>query len=168
MSEFDTALEKVLEREGGYTNHPADRGGATNMGILQRVYNDWLHGRGMPWKDVRNLTRDEAREIYLANYWKPSRADELPEQVRGIHFDSAVNHGLNRAAKLLQNAAGVEADGNIGPVTLAAIARMAPDLLLARYIAERYRFYGAIVNRDRSQLAFIVGWLNRMAEFSES
>jgi lysozyme family protein len=163
---FEMLLAEVLKREGGYTNHPNDRGGATNLGIIQRVYTDWLAKHGRPYADVRGITRDEAAAIYLENYWIPAKTDLIPAAVRDIHFDSAVNHGVGRAAKLLQAAAGVEQDGSIGPVTLAAAGSLAPALLRAKYIAARYRFYGQIINRDRSQLAFIAGWMNRMAEFA--
>lgn len=163
---FDQCLAPVIKREGGYSNHAADRGGATNMGITQRTYSAWRAERGLGYVDVRGLDHAEARQIYLENYWKPARCDDLPAEIRDIHFDTAVNSGVARAAKMLQESARVEQDGQIGPVTLAAVSAMAPDLLRARYIAARYKFYGEIIARDRSQLAFIVGWLNRMKEFN--
>jgi lysozyme family protein len=104
--------------------------------------------------------------IYRANYWDAARCDELPEAVREIHFDAAVNSGVTRANKLLQAAAGVDEDGVIGNRTLAAVAEMDGRLLKARYLAARYRFYGSIIQRDRSQLVFIAGWMARMAEFN--
>lgn len=166
MSEFDAAMNRVLRREGRYVNHPNDRGAATNFGITQRTYTMWRSDYGLGYMDVRNITKSEVRSIYLDHYWRPACCDELPESVRDIHFDAAVNHGVKRAALLLQEAAQVDQDGRIGPQTLGACAAMAPAFLRARYIAARYRFYGQIVNRDRSQITFIVGWLNRMEEFA--
>jgi lysozyme family protein len=163
---FDKILAAVLKTEGGYVNHPADRGGATNMGITQQTYAEFLAASGRPWADVRGLSMAEASAIYRKHYWQPARCDDLPERVRFIHFDAAVNHGTGRAAKMLQAAAWVDQDGKIGPATLAAVRAMDAELLLARYIAARYKFYGQIINRDRSQLAFIAGWMNRMAEFA--
>lgn len=162
----EAAIDAVLRREGGYVNHPADRGGATNHGITQRTLTMWRNARGLGFQDVRSLTRAEAAAIYRDNYWTPARCDDLPEAVRDIHFDAAVNHGVNRAARLLQEAAQVEQDGHIGPITLGNAASMAPAFLRARYVAARYRFYGQIISRDRSQLAFIVGWMRRMEEFA--
>lgn len=162
---FDARVADVLRREGGYVNHPADRGNATNYGITQRTYTMWRNDNGLGYMDVRNITKDEAKAIYKANYWDAAKCGELPEEIQAIHFDTAVNSGVSRAAKMLQEAAKVKQDGAIGPVTLAA-ARIDPELLKQRYIVARYRFYGEIVNRDRSQLAFIVGWLNRMKEFT--
>lgn len=164
--EFDDLIGGILRREGGYVNHSADRGGATNMGITQRVFSDWLASHGMTYRDVRGLTKDEAAKIYFELYWKNSNCPALPTGIRDIHFDAAVNHGVRRAALLLQAAAGATQDGAIGKNTIKSAFDISQDLLRMRYIVARYRFYGQIVKRDRSQIAFIVGWLDRMAEFS--
>lgn len=163
---FDELIDPLLDREGGYVSHPADRGGATNYGITQRVLTNWQSARARGYKDVRGITRDEASEIYRTLYWNAARCDELPDAIREIHFDAAVNHGPTRANKLLQAAAGVTQDGVIGEQTMAAVAEMDGRLLKARYLAARYRFYGDIINRDRSQLVFMAGWMNRMKHFA--
>jgi len=163
---FKDLIYPLLKREGGYVSHPSDRGGSTNYGVTQAVYAKWLTKYGKPWADVRGLDEDTAVQIYHENYWKPAKCDLLPEAIREIHFDAAVNHGVTRAAKLLQEAAGVEQDGAIGEKTLHAIMEMDARLLKARYVNARFAFYGQIINRDRSQLVFIAGWMNRMAHFS--
>lgn len=160
---FNDIIPRVLIREGGLVNNKADRGGATNFGITQRVYQNW---KGDPNADVKNITKSEASQIYFELYWKPCKADDLPESIRDIHFDAAVNHGAGRAAKLLQTAAAVTVDGVIGQNTIKAAKALNPELLKARYIVARYKFYGEIILRDRSQLEFIAGWMARMAEFS--
>ncbi len=159
---FDALIGPLLDREGGYVDHKNDRGGATNHGITQRVLTEWQSARAKPYRDVRSLTRAEAAEIYRALYWNAARCGDLPEAVREIHFDAAVNHGPARANKLLQSAAGVDTDGVIGEQTMAAVQAMDGRLLKARYVAARYAFYGDIINRDRSQLVFMAGWMNRM------
>lgn len=164
--EFDDLIDGVLKREGGYVKHTADRGGATNMGVTQRVFADWLASHGRQWRDVKTLTKDEAVSIYFDLYWKNANCDALPPSVRDIHFDSAVNHGVRRANLLLQGAAGATQDGIIGRNTLAAVFGMAQELLRMRYIALRYRFYGQIIQRDKTQLVFAAGWMRRMEEFS--
>ena len=164
--DFETLVGQVLHREGGYIVHKADRGGATNMGITQRTYSMWRNDTGRGYQDIRALTLDEAVEIYRANYWTPARCDDLPREIRDLHFDAAVNHGVSRAGKMLQAACGVTQDGVVGPATLGAIAGMDMALLRARYINARYRFYGEIVQRDRSQFAFIAGWMRRMEDFA--
>ena len=162
---FDEAIKPLLKREGGYVNHKSDRGGATNHGITQSTFSDWLSRHGQGWRDVKSLTVTEAAKIYQDNYWTPAKCDLLPDILREIHFDAAVNHGVIRAAKLLQQAVGVTDDGIIGPATLRAIANTSNGYMLARYAAVRYRFYGEIIKRDRSQLVFITGWMDRMSEF---
>lgn len=158
---FENIIPRILQREGGYIDHPNDRGGATNFGITQRVYREWKGADA----DVKNITKGEATQIYFEHYWKPSKAALLPESIRDIHFDAAVNHGVGRANKLLQSAAGVDQDGVIGNKTLEAVNEMDERLLKCRYITARYKFYGDIVQRDRTQGVFIAGWMNRMKEF---
>lgn len=164
--EFDDLIGPLLEREGGYVNHAADRGGETNYGITQRTLSAWQAGRGQQWRSVRSLTREDAVALYFELYWKSARCPELPATVRDIHFDAAVNHGVPRAAQLLQAAAGATIDGVIGPQTLRAAAVIDAALLRMRYIVARYRLYGSILQRDRTQLVFAAGWMRRMDEFS--
>jgi lysozyme family protein len=166
MNDFDTLVSSAIAREGGFVDHPADRGGATNMGITQAVYDQWRIDQRQPTLSVRLITHDEVTRIYFRNYWMAARCPVVPESVRDIHFDSAINHGVNRAIKLLQTACGTPADGIVGKATIAALAAISPDLLRARYINSRYNFIGSIVSRDKTQLVFIAGWLERMREFS--
>lgn len=165
--EFDDIIGPLLKREGGYVNHPNDRGGATNMGITQRTYDDFRRKHKLPERNVKDMPHDEAVQVYFEFYWLPSNAPALPEAVREVHFDAAVNHGVGRANKLLQASAGVTQDGAIGPATLSAVFAADPALLFYGYLVARYRFYGEIVRRDKSQLAFIGGWLARMNEFKQ-
>lgn len=161
--DFETAVGKVFISEGGFISHPNDRGGATNYGITQRVYREW---KSDPVANVKDLTKGEASQIYFEHYWEPSKTGQLPESLRYIHFDAAVNHGVARANKLLQAAAGVEQDGVIGNKTLDAVNSMDARLLKCRYVTARYKFYGSIIQRDRSQLVFMAGWMSRMKEFA--
>jgi len=89
---FNALIEGLLGREGGYVNHPADRGGETNFGISSRANPDI---------DVANLTKEQAKQIYKQRYWDAINADSLPENVREIAFDTAVNHGVGYANDLL-------------------------------------------------------------------
>jgi lysozyme family protein len=162
---FDEVIKPLLAREGGYVNHPDDRGGATNFGITQAVFTEWLARQGKTWRDVKTLTEDEASRMYFTQYWLPAHCQEVPPGLRDLHFDAAVNHGVARAVRMLQEAAGVTPDGVVGPKTKAAMTVISPELLKARYVSIRYRFYGRIIKRDRSQLSFITGWLSRMEEF---
>ena len=165
---FDDLIGPLLEREGGgkYTDRPSDRGGPTKYGITQTTFSRWLAKRVQPYRDVETLTRDEAVKIYLEEYWTVANCSELPTQLRELQFDAAVQHSPRRAVMLLQEAAGVRVDGSFGPATLKAVSAMNQDLLFYRYVAARYRFYGAIINRDRTQLDNICGWMSRMEAFA--
>ncbi len=74
---FERALALVLKHEGGYVDHPADPGGATNRGVTRATLAAW-RGRPVSKAEVRALTRLEASAIYRKNYWDAVRADELP------------------------------------------------------------------------------------------
>lgn len=92
-NDFDKAIDFVLRWEGGLADHEADPGGLTNFGISQRSYPDL---------DIRNLTREQAVEIYRRDYWQVSGADKLPWPLALIHMDSAVNAGVGRAQRWLE------------------------------------------------------------------
>lgn len=155
-------LELVIEREGGYVNHPADRGGPTKYGITQKTLSAYF-GRPASIDDVKNLTRDTAHKIYYFDYAAPFTGIEST-RVLDLIIDCAVNHGTSRAKQWLQWAARVKVDSIVGPRTLAAVNE-SPRAIYVRLLSNRMRFFGEIVRRDKSQSAFISGWLNRLSEF---
>lgn len=137
---FTRSLEAVLKEEGGYSNHPKDPGGATNLGVTQRVYDAWLKNNGKAPRSVREITRAEVESIYYQQYWLAARGDQLPDGVDLAMFDYAVNSGPSRAIKDLQRALGVKVDGLIGNVTLAAVAAADPIKLVHDILDTRVRF----------------------------
>lgn len=118
---FKKVLEKTLEHEGGYVDHPQDPGGATNLGVTLRALSAF-RGRKVSKKEVKALTVADVEPIYKLNYWDQVNGDSLPSGVDYVAFDGAVNSGPYRSAKWVQRAAGATADGAIGPATLKAIA----------------------------------------------
>lgn len=146
----------LLEHEGGYVNHPKDPGGATNLGITKRVYENWI-GHSVSIEIMRNLKVHQAAPIYETNYWSKVKADVLPSGVDFCVFDLAVNAGAGRAARMLQRVVGVKADGAIGPMTLAAVAAMEPTTIINQYTSRREAFY----RRLRTFSTFGRGWLHR-------
>lgn len=171
-SVFDRALEIVLKLEGGLSRDPRDPGNsggtATNRGITQRTYNQWLDSKHRAHADVADVTEGEVRQIYLERYWQKGKCDKLEGAVAIAHMDACVNLGVRRASKLLQSAlreAGfseVEVDGVIGPVTIRAAqkadqARLFEAMLEKR--EERYRMLG----RREKYAPFLEGWLNRLS-----
>ncbi len=157
--DFETAVTRVLAHEGGFSDHAADPGGRTRYGITEAV------ARRVGYRgDMRELPLDLAKRIYLEDYWKPIRADELPPAVRHAVFDAAVNSGPRQAVLWLQRAAGVDADGVIGPRTLAAVHALDSHALRSRILAQRLRMMTTLDNWP----AFSRGWARRIADLMDA
>jgi hypothetical protein len=103
---FGTCLAFTLKEEGGYSDDPADPGGATNMGITLATYRQWADNPNLAPLQVRDLSERTARAIYRSLYWNPLRADALPAGVDLSVFDMGVNAGIWGSARLLQRALG--------------------------------------------------------------
>ncbi len=161
---FPAALRHVLKFEGGYSDHPSDPGGATNLGITKAVL-ERFRGHGVTKQDVRDLTHDEAAQIYRRYYWAAAACDDLPAGVDLAVFDCAVNQGVGRAARYLQQAAGVTADGAIGPKTLAAAKAARADELLIEFMARRMEGYGSLTKLFK---VFGLGWSRRLMATHEA
>ena len=126
---FRTALQHVLAHEGGFVNHPQDPGGATNQGITLDVYRSY-YGADKEVSHLAAIPPGHVAHIYRDGYWMRCRCDELPAGVDYVVFDQAVNSGPLQSIKWLQKAAGVAPDGQLGPVTLQAVARDSPVILI--------------------------------------
>lgn len=146
---FDACFALVVGNEGGYVDDPADPGRATKYGISQAAF---------PHLDIAALTLDQAKAIYLSDYWQRIRGDEMPAPVALAVFDSAINSGVGAAAKWLQEAAGVTADGFIGPQTLAAVAHADPAVLISDMLARRIVADAALSTWS----SFALGWARRV------
>ena len=72
LTTFDEIIEVTLHHEGGYVHDPKDLGGETNFGIAKRFYPD---------VDIKNLTKEGAKEIYKKDYWDKNKIDDLPEDL---------------------------------------------------------------------------------------
>jgi len=165
-SSYDAALARVLAHEGGYSNHPADPGGVTLEGVTQAVYDDYRRSKGLPREALLPSMRGKpawiaARDaIYRARYWDVLRCDALPSGVDYAMFDYGVNSGVARAAKALQRLVGADADGAVGPLTLAALATHRPAALVAALCDERLAFLKSL----KTWPVFGAGWSRRVAD----
>ena len=156
---FDAAIELLLspDIEGGYVNDPLDPGGETHWGISQHSYPDL---------NIRNLTRDEAVEIYRRDFWKPLCCPDLPPALAIVLFDSAVNQGVRPAIEMLQAALEVPVDGLMGPVTVTAARGTAKNrlsLTVAKFMARR----GLRYSRHSRFPRYALGWFKRLFLFYE-
>ena len=97
---FDKALRDLLspDREGGFSNHPDDPGGMTNLGVTKAVWESWV-GRPVSEKEMRNLTVEKVAPMYRKKYWDRARCDDLRDGLDYIVFDTAANSGVGRAIK---------------------------------------------------------------------
>jgi lysozyme family protein len=148
---FDQAFDKLIGHEGGYTPGKGDPGGETCWGISKRSY---------PKLDIASLTQADAKAIYLRDYWRPAGCDLVPPAIAFDLFDMAVNSGVTRAVKTLQRTVGTVEDGKLGPLTLAAAAKLDPARAVARFNGVRLAF---MVGLDVWP-TFSRGWALRIAD----
>lgn len=159
MAEFSLLIQNwILASEGGFSDHPADPGGATNFGITQQTLAGW-RGRPANRHDVKALSKTEALSILKAQYWDAIRGDELPAGLDYALFDYAVNSGPARAVKDLQRILEIEADGILGGATLAAIRKYANVVGLIEALCSRR---WAFVQRLSTFKTFGEGWKRRI------
>jgi lysozyme family protein len=156
---FDKSLAELLKHEGGFVNHPSDPGGATNLGVTQAVWEDWID-RAVSEENIKALTPAKVAPLYRELYWDRIKGDKLPAGVDYVVFDAAVNSGVSRAAKWLQTTVAAVADGAIGEQTLKLVLLTNPQMLIDKYSANRLEFL-----KGRSTWpTFGKGWERRVEE----
>jgi lysozyme family protein len=162
ISTFALALELVLSAEGGYMDHPDDRGGPTKYGISQGAH---------PNVNIQELTLEDARSIYWQAYAVPIQFEALAAIDEGlaiVTFDAAVHHGPAQAIRFLQRAASLDnggVDGVVGPKTLRAVAEWSVldlDELMNRFHTHRLMHLTRIVTANPDQYVFLHGWIRRV------
>lgn len=132
----------IIDREGGLSDHPSDKGGLTKFGISQRAYPDL---------NIPALTRAQAQALYIKDYIRAYKLHELSNvQNAEILADAFVNgFPLKRLQRLLR----VTPDGTIGPQTLRAM-----DTVSAKQLLDwRLDWYVQIAGHP-----FLAGWVNRL------
>lgn len=180
--EIDLLVDGLIEREGGYVNHPSDKGGPTCFGITEAVAR--AHGYRRP---MRRLPREEAAAIYKRLYWLRPRFDEVAKRSSRLAeelFDTGANMGSAVAATFLQRALtalnrngkdypDLVPDGRVGPQTLHALdtffstrGRSGGEAVLLRALeALQGERYLRLAERRPANEAFLYGWLaNRIGE----
>lgn len=187
MADFLKAYKRTCVHEGGYANHPNDKGGETWKGIARNYHPSWLG-----WKIVdqykkkhtvngklnvkelnKSLFADKEllgldQAFYRKNFWDVNRLSEINSQLLAENvFDCSVNCGINIGAKLLQRAVNeivpnaLTVDGVIGTKTVSAVNSIDATELVEAYVDLRKNYHRKIVERDPSQRVFLQTWLNR-------
>lgn len=146
------AVNLTLEKEGILSDHKDDAGRLTKYGISQAAY---------PGLDIANLSKDDAIKIYKRDYWDKAQCLELPYPLDVMVFDTAVNHGVTKAVKILQESLGLKADGIIGQQTRAA-ARTAKNSIYTVFMINRLYAYTSA----KSWPTFKEGWKNRLTKLA--
>ncbi len=175
MTNIDELIDDVIEREGGYVNHPADRGGPTNWGITEAV----ARRQGYVG-DMRSLPRSDATAIYKRLYWLKPCFDKVAAHTPALAaelFDTGINMGTGTATAFLQRAlnalnregrdyADLTIDRQVGPATIAALQAFlrkrgasGESVLLKAVEALQGAHYINIAEARPSQEAFVYGWL---------
>ena len=177
--DVDRLIDEAIGREGGYVNHPADRGGPTRWGITEAVVR--AHG----WQgEMRHFPRDEACAVYRRLYWLRPGFDQVAAEAPDLAaelFDTGINMGPPVAAGFLQRALNalnrgqrdyddIAVDRVIGPKTLAALrdflklrAPGGEPVLIKAVDALQGERYLALAERRPANEAFLYGWLaNRL------
>lgn len=189
--DFEIAIKILLspQIEGGYSDQPNDSGGVTNMGVTARLLQDYNNRHNLNW-EIKNLTKDQAREIYFDEFWVPLELHHLHSQeLKNVVFATAVNRGLFASVHSLQYCANMpqdQLDGKMGPKTIAYVnAEIDPVWLTNRYCDFQREAYerssriwyikdanygwrpvepgtpGAV----QKNLVFVKGWVRRINNF---
>lgn len=181
-ADVDALIDGLIEREGGFVDNPADKGGPTCFGITQAVAR--ANGYAGP---MRQLPREEAAAIYRRLYWLRPKFDAVAERSGRIAaelFDTGVNMGPAVAVTFLQRALtalnrnakdypDLVPDGRIGAQTLAALdaflelrGKSSGETVLLRALeALQGERYLRLAERRPANEAFLYGWLaNRIGE----
>lgn len=180
---IDSLIDDLIDREGGYVHHPADRGAATCWGVTEAVARaNGYHG------PMRALPRDTAAGIYRRLYWFRPGFDRVHARTPGLAaelFDTGVNMGPAVAVAFLQRALNalnrgatdypdLLVDGAVGPITLAALdaflrtrGRGGETVLLKAVEALQGERYLHLAEKRPANEAFLYGWLaNRLGQSS--
>lgn len=173
---FNRAISFTLKWEGGYVNHPADKGGATNRGITQSTLNSAFNAGLVKHNTIEALSRDEAVSIYKKNFWDRYDWGDFSEPVDMILFDITVNHGIGNTAKIAQRACvslgfAIAMDGKWGPETQRTLLLLEGrnSLTLSKMlIVKRLNFYENVVKSRPSQKVFLKGWLRRSSDLAKA
>lgn len=180
MADFSIAYSRTMHVEGGYDNNPNDPGGETFKGV-SRIYNpDW---KGWAIIDQIKSTHphnldaalnadagllQQIMEYYKVNYWDVNNTDLInDQQLASQIFDTAVNCGIGTAARLLQEAAGVTADRQIGPVTLNAVNSASTEALYNKFLDLRKQYYLNLISARPALALFEKSWMSRLWPYRE-
>ena len=167
-SAVDALIARVIQREGGFVDNPADRGGATCWGITIVTLREWRR-TPISLADMENLTVEEAEQIYKTKYFTAAGFDRVADpELQEFLFDFAVNSGVEAASEALQSAIGADPDGVLGELSFAALAAVTNYAALFYAVkSKRYELLMGFIGAHHEQSVFATGWKNRIQPFQK-
>ena len=166
MADVTKLIPHILKWEGGFVNDPDDLGHETNKGVTFQTYKLYRRRKGLPEptvEDLENISDEEFTDILKSLYWDACLGDRISSQsVANAIVDWAWNSGTRTAVKEVQQILGVEDDGILGNITLAAINSRSPlPLFGAIQTARKFYIEEICISRPKNK-KYRVGWLNRI------
>lgn len=169
MAKIELLVPKILKWEGGFVNHPNDKGGATNKGITIGTFTHYRKLKGLPQpsvEELKSISNTEWMDILKTLYWDKWKADLINNQsIANFLVDWVWASGVY-GIKYPQQTIGVTADGIVGAKTLAAVNEY-PDQeeLFQKLWNRRKQHFENIVRNNPSQKVFLKGWMNRLNDY---
>lgn len=158
---FEYIKSFILKWEGGFINHPADPGGATNKGITITTYRRYF-GAAKTVQDLKDIKDEEWDFIFRKGYYNPIKADNINNRsIALLCVDMCWGSGSITAIKKIQRCLGTTADGIVGPKTLALLNTDTEKTFYKLWRMREEWFRSIVKNRPASQV-FLRGWLNRL------
>lgn len=165
MADYNELIPIIKKWEGGFVNDPDDSGGATNKGVTLETFRTWF-GANKTVNDLKALTDDQWIYIFLNGYWNQCKASQINNQdIANIIVDWAWASGPTTAIKKVQAIVGTDADGIVGPKTLAAINSANPRQLFDKIKEARLQFVENLAAQRPKDKKFLQGWKNRINSF---
>lgn len=164
----DRLIAELIDREGGFVDDSADRGGPTRFGITLGTLQAWRAPVPVTRADVELLTREEATAIYQQRYVDgPGFAAAIGDgRLLALVVDYGVLSGPVAATKALQRAIGIHDDGVLGSQTKRLLVSQGGSVeVYKRLLAERISAHVEIVLTNPSQRRFLRGWISRCVSF---
>ena len=164
MADKNKLIPIIKRWEGGYSDNPNDRGGATNSGVTLAVYQS-VYGKNKTKNDLKKMTNDQWDYIFTKLYWNKWKADEIKNQsIANILVDWIWMSGYGTIKKI-QSLFGLTSDGIVGNKTISYINSHDQEEVFNKIWNRRKQFYESLVKNNPSQKVFLKGWMNRLNTF---
>lgn len=158
IGNFAACLAVTLKHEGGWSDHPADPGGATMKGVTIGRYREYYPNATKA--DLKKISEADLQRIYRNDYWNKVRGENLPFGVDLATFDFGVNSGPSRGVKYLQAVVGAKQDGVAGSETISKVQAMDGKAVVQKLCAKRLGFLHGLSTFK----TFGKGWSRRVAD----